>query len=51
MRKVTGKKKDVENGEGEDVENVESDDENGGVDDGTYACKLGCFGIHYYLRC
>lgn len=34
MRKVTGKKKDVENGDGEEVETVESDEETNGVDEG-----------------
>lgn len=41
MRKVTGKKKDMENGEGDEVENVESETEENGVDeDGKFGLVL-----------
>lgn len=39
MRKVTGMKKDMENGDKEEVDAVESEAEENGVDeDGMFAC-------------
>lgn len=42
MRKVTGKKKDMENGDGDDIDTVESEAEENGIDDD------GRFGLAFF---